>query len=166
MNLNCFNIKVLQKYFSEVMKAQAEGYVRAIQWNLNYYYNGCCSWSWYYPHHYSPYISDIKGFSNMDLQFDSGKPFLPFQQVNWMNIMHVFIYFTFWLYLFLQLLAVLPPASKDLLPHCYHDLMTKENSMIKQFYPDDFQTDLNGKKQEWEAVVLVPFIDEVCIFSS
>ncbi|KAJ8980061.1 hypothetical protein NQ317_012901 [Molorchus minor] len=47
----------------EVMRAQAEGYVRAIQWNLNYYYNGCCSWSWFYPHHYAPYISDIKGLS-------------------------------------------------------------------------------------------------------
>lgn len=39
--------------------------------------------------------------------------------------------------------------------------MTDENSLIKSFYPDDFKTDLNGKKQEWEAVVLVPFIDEV-----
>lgn len=58
-------------------------------------------------------------------------------------------------------MAVLPPASKNLLPVCYHDLMTQENSLIKRYYPDDFQTDLNGKKQEWEAVVLVPFIDEV-----
>lgn len=59
---------------------------------------------------------------------------------------------------------MLPPASKDLLPQCYHDLMMKENSMIKKYYPEDFQTDLNGKKQEWEAVVLVPFIDEVSNF--
>lgn len=64
------------------MRAQAEGYVRAIQWNLNYYYKGCCSWSWYYPHHYAPYMSDIKGFSNLDLKFDLGRPFLPFEQVS------------------------------------------------------------------------------------
>ena len=25
----------------------------------------------------------------------------------------------------------------------------------------EFVTDLNGKQQEWEAVVLIPFIDEV-----
>ncbi|XP_074029903.1 5'-3' exoribonuclease pacman isoform X2 [Leptinotarsa decemlineata] len=122
----------------EVMRDQAEGYVRAIQWNLNYYYNGCCSWSWYYPHHYAPYISDIKGFSNLKIEFDLGKPFLPYE----------------------QLLGVLPTASKNLLPRCYHELMTEENSLIKKYYPDDFQTDLNGKKQDWEAVVLVPFIDE------
>jgi 5'-3' exoribonuclease 1 len=30
------------------------------------------------------------------------------------------------------------------------------------FYPTDFDTDLNGKQQDWEAVVLIPFIDEVC----
>ena len=34
-------------------------------------------------------------------------------------------------------------------------------SPIIDFYPPDFRTDLNGKQQEWEAVVLIPFIDEV-----
>ncbi|XP_044268734.1 5'-3' exoribonuclease 1 isoform X2 [Tribolium madens] len=122
----------------EIMREQAEGYVRAIQWNLNYYYNGVCSWSWFYPHHYSPYISDIKGFSDLKIDFELGKPFKPYE----------------------QLLAVLPPASKKLLPQCYHSLMTDDNSLIKSYYPEEFQTDLNGKRQEWEAVVLVPFIDE------
>jgi 5'-3' exoribonuclease 1 len=77
-----------------VLKEQAEGYVRAIQWNLHYYYNGCKSWSWYYPHHFAPWITDIKGFANMDLEFEMSKPFLPFE----------------------QLLSVLPAASKELLP--------------------------------------------------
>ncbi|CAH0556696.1 unnamed protein product [Brassicogethes aeneus] len=126
------------KVTPEVMRDQAEGYVKAIQWNLNYYYNGCCSWSWYYPHHYAPYISDIKGFTNLKIEFDLGNPFKPFE----------------------QLLAVLPSASKMHLPEVYHGLMTDDISLIKQYYPEDFQTDLNGKKQEWEAVVLVPFIDE------
>ena len=34
------------------------------------------------------------------------------------------------------------------------------NSSILDFYPLDFEQDLNGKKQEWEAVVKIPFIDE------
>lgn len=38
------------------LKEQAIGYVRAIQWNLHYYYHGCASWSWFYPHHYAPYL--------------------------------------------------------------------------------------------------------------
>ena len=38
--------------------------------------------------------------------------------------------------------------------------MWDPNSPILDFYPTEFESDLNGKKQEWEAVVKVPFIDE------
>ncbi|KYN27760.1 5'-3' exoribonuclease 1 [Trachymyrmex cornetzi] len=128
----------------EVLRSQAEGYVRAIQWNLHYYYHGCCSWSWYYPHHYAPYISDIKDFKDLKLEFDLGEPFLPFQ----------------------QLLAVLPAFSKDLLPMAFQSLLTEETSPIINYYPHNFKTDLNGKRQEWEAVVLIPFIDEKLLLAA
>jgi len=39
--------------------------------------------------------------------------------------------------------------------------MDEGTSPIGDFYPTKFSTDLNGKQQEWEAVVLIPFIDEV-----
>lgn len=137
LNLN-LNFIFIFFFFRDVLRSQAECYVRAIQWNLNYYYNGCCSWSWYYPHHYAPYISDIKGFKDFKLEFDMGRPFLPFQ----------------------QLLAVLPAASRSLLPRPFESLMIGEQSPIIDYYPVDFKTDLNGKRQEWEAVVLIPFIEE------
>lgn len=38
--------------------------------------------------------------------------------------------------------------------------MVNEDSPVKDFYPVNFETDLNGKQQEWEAVVLIPFIEE------
>ena len=38
--------------------------------------------------------------------------------------------------------------------------MVNEDSPVKDFYPVNFETDLNGKQQEWEAVVLIPFIQE------
>uniref|UniRef100_A0A1I7XBF7 5'-3' exoribonuclease 1 n=1 Tax=Heterorhabditis bacteriophora TaxID=37862 RepID=A0A1I7XBF7_HETBA len=40
------------------------------------------------------------------------------------------------------------------------ELMCNSESPIADFYPTDFETDLNGKKNDWEAVVLIPFIDE------
>lgn len=122
----------------EVLKEQAEAYITAIQWTLSYYYHGVQSWGYFYPHHYSPFISDLKNFANMKIKFDIGKPFLPFQ----------------------QLMSVLPAASKDHVPECYKKLMTDPTSEIYDFYPTNFDTDLNGKNQEWEAVVLIPFIDE------
>uniref|UniRef100_A0A3B3ZF56 5'-3' exoribonuclease 1 n=1 Tax=Periophthalmus magnuspinnatus TaxID=409849 RepID=A0A3B3ZF56_9GOBI len=122
----------------EFLADQAKGYVEGLQWILHYYYHGVQSWSWYYPYHYAPFLSDIKNISELKLTFDLEKPFMPFQ----------------------QLLAVLPAASKELLPECYRFLMTSEFSPILEYYPLDFKTDLNGKQQEWEAVVLIPFIDE------
>uniref|UniRef100_A0A3Q2UKD7 Uncharacterized protein n=1 Tax=Fundulus heteroclitus TaxID=8078 RepID=A0A3Q2UKD7_FUNHE len=122
----------------DFLAKQAKCYVEGIQWILHYYYHGVQSWSWYYPYHYAPFLSDIRNISELKLTFDLGKPFMPFQ----------------------QLLAVLPAASKELLPEAYRDLMTSPNSPIIEYYPLDFKTDLNGKQQEWEAVVLIPFIDE------
>ncbi|XP_048190904.1 5'-3' exoribonuclease 1 isoform X4 [Perognathus longimembris pacificus] len=122
----------------DFLAAQAACYVQAIQWILHYYYHGVQSWSWYYPYHYAPFLSDIRNISALKIHFELGKPFKPFE----------------------QLLAVLPAASKSLLPTCYQHLMTNEDSPIIEYYPPDFKTDLNGKQQEWEAVVLIPFIDE------
>jgi len=48
----------------------------------------------FYPQHYAPYLSDVKNFSDMKMEFDLATPFLPFE----------------------QLMAVLPAASKNLLP--------------------------------------------------
>lgn len=39
-------------------------------------------------------------------------------------------------------------------------LMTDELSPIKDLYPSDFAVDLEGKRADWEGVVLIPFVDE------
>ena len=57
-------------------------------------------------------------------------------------------------------MGVLPDRSKTIVPTSYHDLMTNPDSPIIDFYPREFELDMNGKKMEWEAVVKIPFIDE------
>lgn len=38
--------------------------------------------------------------------------------------------------------------------------MYNPDSPILDFYPKTFELDLNGKKQDWEAVVKIPFLDQ------
>ncbi|KAK7056414.1 exonuclease II Exo2 [Paramarasmius palmivorus] len=113
-------------------------YAEGLQWVMHYYFSGVASWGWFYDYHYAPRISDLKGLDTMSFQFDLGKPFKPFE----------------------QLMGVLPSASKELVPTAYWTLMTDPVSSISHFYPTTFELDLNGKKQDWEAIVKIPFINE------
>ena len=122
----------------EELRKMTENYVEGLQWVLYYYYRGVASWPWFFRYHYSPMISDVKKGFNANLDFVLGQPFRPYQ----------------------QLMGVLPDRSKSIVPEAYHDLMTNPNSPIIDFYPRDFELDMNGKKMEWEAVVKIPFIDE------
>ncbi|KAK2591354.1 exonuclease II Exo2 [Conoideocrella luteorostrata] len=126
-----------EKYENE-QKDLCENYVQGLQWVLFYYYKGIASWPWFYGYHYAPLISDVTKGLSANLNFRKGQPFKPYE----------------------QLMGVLPDRSKQIVPTVYHDLMTNPNSPIIDFYPRDFELDMNGKKMEWEAVVKIPFIDE------
>jgi 5'-3' exoribonuclease 2 len=45
------------------------------------------------------------------------------------------------------------------LPKIFHKLMTEGDSPIIDFYPTEFEVDMDGKKWEWQGVVKLPFID-------
>jgi len=129
-------------------RAHAREFLEGLHWNLNYYHNGCCDWDWYFPHFYSPlatdmvnldefYSDDQEGEEFKSFHFDLGTPFPSLA----------------------QLLSVLPPQSATLLPDALGELMLHPSSPIIENYPSDFTTDPNGKRQAWEAIVKIPFIN-------
>ncbi|EXJ67856.1 protein Xni [Cladophialophora psammophila CBS 110553] len=116
----------------------AEAYVEGLCWVLLYYFQGCPSWTWYYPYHYAPFAADFVDIDKNAVKFDKGTPFRPYE----------------------QLMGVLPASSNHAIPSAFHPLMTDPESDIVDFYPEQFDLDLNGAKQSWKAIVLLPFIDE------
>ncbi|VDK41586.1 unnamed protein product [Taenia asiatica] len=127
-------------------------YVKTLQWVLSYYFKSVADWSYYYPYHYAPFASDLLIFTKhfakdgadhkklkdwADFLPDT-KPMLPFEQQ----------------------LFIMPAMSANIVPQPYRCLLAPSGSPVSEFFPEDFETDINGKLADWEAVVLIPFIDE------
>jgi 5'-3' exonuclease len=122
-------------------------YLQGLHWILNYYHNGCQSWDWFFPYLYAPLATDLVNLSEFygtpdgdgfrSFAFEEGTPFPSLA----------------------QLLSVLPPQSADLLPKPLAELMIHPSSPLVPYYPPDFTSDPNGKRESWEAIVQIPFIE-------
>ncbi|KAF7331974.1 5'-3' exoribonuclease 1 [Mycena kentingensis (nom. inval.)] len=138
----------------EQMDALIFRYVEGIQWAMHYYYSGVASWGWFYDYHYAPRISgwsnvwrylgvahllQICGASTNYHSISSSGSRSDLTNSSW---------------------ACCPLGVEGIFPLAYQDLMFTPNSLIRDFYPEDLDLDFNGKKQDWEAVVKLPFIDQ------
>ena len=121
------------------VEEMARAYLDGVSWVLQYYHEGVASWDWFYPYHYAPFLTELSLVLPRWTApvFPPSTPCAPLE----------------------QLLGVLPPQSSALVPATYRSLMHAPASPVLEYYPTTFRTDLNGKKNSWEELVLIPFID-------
>lgn len=116
-------------------------YLLGIKWITYYYFDKCSSWDWYYPFDHPPFISDIsKYINNINMNefiFKLGKPLKPH----------------------MQLLAVLPPQSNNLLPIGLRKLVLNIKSSLIFMYPYEFEQDFINKKKYWMGIPNLPPLD-------
>lgn len=131
---------------TEFRKKLVKEFLRGVVWSFTYYsYNDPPSWTWRFPFHYGPVLSDVSDFMK-DLQdeelikeistFEKGAPLTPYE----------------------QLLCILPKESMgNCLPQTYLDILNDER--LNEFFPSSFKRDGNFSGIIYKAVSLLPSID-------
>ena len=113
-------------------------YMEALEWNIEYYTNGCKNWDWCYHYHYAPLLCDLSKFlpyfDTEFVEFKTQNPVTPY----------------------IQLAYVLPRNSLYLLPfHIRQELMLH----YEKYYKLDFRFKWAFCKYFWESHVDMPRID-------
>ena len=139
-----WKFRYYEHYFHSVFKQQefvkeiCYEYIKGLYWIANYYFDECCSWSWYYPFEHSPLISDlsihIKTFDVNQIKFELGKPLEQFE----------------------QLLLILPSESSFLLPKDLRFLMNDKKSNLQHMYPSNYELDYLDKNKYWQTIPNLP----------
>ncbi|KAJ3439066.1 5'-_3' exoribonuclease [Anaeramoeba flamelloides] len=138
---NYYDSKFEEKWKEEgFLNNMVKCYLEGLQWIYTYYCKGCPDWGWYYPFHYTPMIDDLVNLKKYNITeniFNYEPPIKPL----------------------VSLLSILPIKSSDILPQKLRPLLTDENSPLIEYLPKELKFDQNGKRFEWEWILLLPFID-------
>lgn len=122
--------------YEEFEKELAFDVLDSFDWVLEYYLHGCPSWTWTFPKLYPPPLSVVAKYcTEHTSHFELGRPPYPIE----------------------QLLCIMPIQSSGLLPPSAAALM--RDSELAHMYPEKFELDLNGRKFEHDAILLIPPVD-------
>ncbi|MGL5357020.1 MAG: hypothetical protein ACRDAQ_10865 [Cetobacterium sp.] len=113
-------------------------YLKTVQWVYFYYSKHLTempSWTWYYPYNYMLHAGDFKGNTPLNiLKFNFLKSNPSHQHE--------------------QLLRVIPSKSRYLIPSYLHPEFDNISSSFTMF-----KVDRSGKREEWEALTIVDFVN-------
>ena len=114
-------------------------FMKTVQWVYLYYTKGIHAtnaWEWFFPYNYSVH-------ANIFVEYIKFQPFISygFEKTNPSHPHE-------------QLLRVIPPSSKYLIPSNLHEHVDR----LAEKYTL-FEIDRSGKRQEWEATTIVDFVE-------
>jgi len=131
----------VRDYQDDFKNKMCKEYIKGLLWVSKYYFEKCPSWYWQYPYSHAPFISDLSNYCKkinaLNYTFDNKPCISPC----------------------VQLLAVLPPACKKLLPKNYQELIVSPDSPIIDFYPIEIYFDMINKDLYWKCIPYIPCID-------
>lgn len=136
------NLYYKNKLNGEEIKKVCKDYIEGMMFVFQYYTKGIPSWKWFFAHHYAPFSFDIARCIKDDdkilsTRFTKGEKMSPIQ----------------------QLMCILPPSSKKLLPECLQGYYDSDNQFLGKWMSKEVKIDYDFKQNEWESLVLLPFID-------
>lgn len=140
VNIDIFRTHYYKKANITDIDAFCKEYIQGLEWVCVYYHQKPTNWKWVYPFHYTPLLVDVYEYlakkpkisKISKLKTDSIEPYE-------------------------QLLCVLPPKSIRNIPRELHEIV--KSPVMKEFYPKDFDIDVEGKARDWQGVALLPFLD-------
>nr|QBK90543.1 MAG: XRN 5'-3' exonuclease [Pithovirus LCPAC104] len=129
-------------------------YLKGIFWNYRYYKFGTSkvNTNWFYPYYHSPLFSDISIIAS---NIESNEKIIDYKSFPGQELVNP-IY---------QLLSVMPLSSKEILPKEISELIDV-SSEISDYYPVDFDIELEGKMNDWQGISILPFVDMKKIISA
>ena len=117
-------------------------YLKTLVFILRYYLKELPDYHYNFKYHYSPFFTDLYNYVYTINEFEINYKFINNKPIC----------------LYEQLLSILPPESKNLVPKQFHSIYETESEII-DFFPINFHIDLDGKKDDYLGVVCLPFVD-------
>jgi 5'-3' exonuclease len=141
--LDKFDIDIRDAQGQDKVREIALEYLRGMQFVARYYFKGVPSWTWKYPYHYAPCVSDLLKVVDENLSPESydhwplTEPHSPVE----------------------QLMLVLPKASMRAMPSAAAALVHDPDISDMFPEPEAVELDPNGRRFRWQWVALLPQID-------
>jgi 5'-3' exoribonuclease 1 len=138
-------LDVENETFEEEIEEICRDYIKGMNFVLLYYFKSIPTFEYCYERHYAPFFSDLyKVAQKMTFENKLDYYTIPFNPVKPLGIYE-------------SLVGILPPSSFNLLPENIREEIGKKILLDSDFL-EEFETDLDGKINDYEAILLLPFV--------